>query len=85
MGAFNGAPLIERVAVADVYVTGIGRISIAGTCARIIMTVADEAEANEQEVAARLILPIEAIPDVINELRTCLEKAGRKRAAQVVN
>lgn len=75
MGAANSAPLVERVAVSDVYVTGVGRISIAGACARIIMTVRDEAEAGEQEVAARLILPLEAIPEVIAELTACLRRA----------
>lgn len=78
MGAYQGAPLVERVAVADVYVTGIGRISIAGTCARIIMTVSDEAEANRQEVAARLILPLASIPMVVDELLTLLREARLK-------
>lgn len=70
---------MERVAVTDVYVTGVGRISIAGSCARIILTVTDEAEAGEQEVAARIILPIEAIPAVIAELMECLKRASKIR------
>lgn len=78
MGAANGAPMVERVAVSDVYVTGVGRISIAGACARIIMTVRDEAEAGEQEVAARIILPLEAIPELISELMECLSRANRR-------
>lgn len=62
--------MVEPIALADIFCSGIAKIEIIGPCARFFMY-ADQASLTdgtaERVIVAKFVLPIEAIPECIRQ------------------
>lgn len=71
MAKLECRPLVEPVAITDVYCSGIAKIEALGPCARFTLyvdsTVPEADDAPCRSVAIKIVIPVEALPAAIRQ------------------